>query len=244
MALIDKYTKEELEQIVKQSNSIKEVIDKLGYTTHSGGNNQTVKNRLIKYNIDFSHFSYQSKEKRNEANVFIKNSTASQNTLRRFYKKQQDVIYECAICGQQPFWNGKELTLILDHINGENHDNELNNLRWVCPNCNQQLETTGFKKIRVKSISKIEKKYYCIDCGKEICQGSTRCVECFNKHRRVIDRPSREELKEQIRYQSFVSLGKKYNVSDKAITKWCVAYNLPSKKKDINNYTNEQWELI
>ena len=99
MALVDKYTKEELEQIVKQSNSIKEVIDKLGYTTHSGRNSQTVKNRLIKYNIDFSHFSYQGREKRNEENVFIKNSTASQNTLRRFYKKQKNIAYECTICG-------------------------------------------------------------------------------------------------------------------------------------------------
>ena len=244
MALVDKYTRTELEQIVNQSNSLKEVIDKLGYTTHSGSNNQTVKNRLIKYNIDFSHFSFQNREKRNEENVFIKDSTASQNTLRRFYRKRKDVTYECAICGQQPFWNGKELTLILDHINGKNHDNEFENLRWVCPNCNQQLETTGFKKIRVESTNKIEKKYYCIDCGKEINQNSTRCIECFNKSRRVVDRPNREELKEQIRYQSFVSLGKKYNVSDKAIAKWCISYNLPSRKKDINNYTNEQWELV
>ncbi len=35
------------------------------------------------------------------------------------------------------------MTLILDHINGENHDDRLENLRWVCPNCNQQLPTTG-----------------------------------------------------------------------------------------------------
>ena len=242
MALIDKYTKEELIQIVQQSHSLKEVIDKLGYTTHSGSNNKTVKSRLEKYNIDISHFSFQSKEKRNLENVFIENSTASQSTLRRFYQKQDNIKYECSICGQEPFWQGKELTLILDHINGENHDNRLENLRWVCPNCNQQLETTGFKKMRVAK--KIEKKYYCIDCGTEINPTSKRCIECYNKSRRKIDRPSREELKAQIRYQSFVNLGKKYNVSDKAISKWCIAYNLPSRKKDINKYNNEEWELI
>ena len=38
---------------------------------------------------------------------------------------------------------GKALTLILDHINGRNHDDRLENLRWVCPNCNQQLDTTN-----------------------------------------------------------------------------------------------------
>lgn len=57
-ALIDNYSKEELEQIVQQSFSIKEVIDKLGYSTHSGSNNNTVKNRIEKYQIDISHFNY------------------------------------------------------------------------------------------------------------------------------------------------------------------------------------------
>lgn len=42
-------------------------------------------------------------------------------------------------------WNGKELTLILDHKNGINNDDRLENLHWVCPNYNQQLDTTGSK---------------------------------------------------------------------------------------------------
>ena len=46
MALIDSYSKEELEEITKNSNSIKEVVKKLGYSALSGNNNLTVKNRL------------------------------------------------------------------------------------------------------------------------------------------------------------------------------------------------------
>lgn len=244
MAIIDKYTKDELEQIVKQSASMKEVIGKLGYSTCSGNNNQTVKNRLQLYNIDYSHFTHPSPIKRNEENIFIKNSTASQQTLRRWYKKGEYSEYKCSICGQEPEWNGKELTLILDHINGHNHDHRLENLRWVCPNCNQQLETTGYKAMRTNNIQKIEKKYYCIDCGKEIGYGSQRCVECSNIASRIVERPSREELKSKIRYQSFSALGKEYNVSDNAIRKWCIAYNLPSKKKEINLFTNKEWELL
>ena len=157
-AIIDKYSKEELEQIVKQSNSIKEVIGKLGYQTSGGRNSETVKNKLNKYNIDISHFSYTKGIKRTEENIFIENSTASQQTLRRWYIKGQYTPYVCSICGQEPKWQGKELTLILDHINGSNHDDRLENLRWVCPNCNQQLETTGFKKMRVKKKSRNRKK--------------------------------------------------------------------------------------
>lgn len=47
-----------------------------------------------------------------------------------------------------------------------------------------------------------------------------------------------------IRTDSFVSIGKKYCVSDNAIRKWCKTYNLPSKKSEINNYSDEEWEKI
>ena len=41
-----------------------------------------------------------------------------------------------------------------------------------------------------------------------------------------------------------LSLGKKYGVADKTISKWCEYYNLPSKKKSIKSYTDDQWLLI
>ena len=124
---------------------MKEVIDKIGYSTHSGSNNVTVKKRLQHYGIDTSHFVFQKGTSRCAENVFIENSTASQKVLREWYINGNYSPYKCSICGQEPFWNGAKLTLILDHINGKNHDDRLENLRWVCPNCNQQLPTTGFR---------------------------------------------------------------------------------------------------
>ncbi len=38
-------------------------------------------------------------------------------------------------------WRGSKLSLILDHINGISNDNRLENLRFVCPNCNATLKT-------------------------------------------------------------------------------------------------------
>ena len=35
---------------------------------------------------------------------------------------------------------------MIDVLN--NKDDRLNNLRWVCPNCNSQLETTNGKNIK------------------------------------------------------------------------------------------------
>ena len=61
------------------------------------------------------------------------------------YIKGNYTPYKCSICGLEPFWNGKELTLTLDHINGINNDDRLENLRWVCPNCDRQLSTFSGK---------------------------------------------------------------------------------------------------
>lgn len=217
----------------------------MGYATHNGSNNRTVKSRIEKYNIDISHFtSVVNPIKRTEENVFIKNSTASQATLRRWFLKGEYIPYICSICGQEPIWQKKELTLILDHINGENHDDRLENLRWVCPNCNQQLDTTNGKNI--KNVRQV-KKYYCIDCGEEISKGATRCSNCENKRRTVpVDEMliTRKELKELIRTTPFTTIASNFNVSDNAVRKWCDKFNLPRKKSDINNYSDEEWFLL
>jgi DNA-directed RNA polymerase subunit RPC12/RpoP len=169
------------------------------------------------------------------------NSTASQASLRRLYKNGNFTAYECAICHQEPIWQGKELTLILDHINGINNDDRLENLRWVCPNCNQQLETTGSRNLKQKTFVK---KYFCQDCGIEISKTSVRCKTCSMKARAIpIEemRVTREELKDLIRHQSFVSIGKKYQVSDNTIRKWCSKLQLPQKKSDIQKYSDDDW---
>ena len=62
--------------------------------------------------------------------------------------------------------------------------------------------------------------------------------------KRKVDRPSREELKNLIRNKPFTQIGQFYSVSDNAIRKWCKAYNLPHKREDIKNISNEDWFKI
>lgn len=243
MALIDQYSKEELSEIVKSCFSLKQVISKLGYSTTGGNNSVTVKKRLQLWGIDTSHFTSTTPIKRNIDNIFIENSTASQQTLRRWYEQGEYTPYVCAICGQEPLWCGKPMTLILDHINGHNHDNRLENLRWVCPNCNIQLETTGYKTMRTEN--KPQKKYYCCDCGAEISRGAIRCRICSDKQKQFIVKSiDRNELKQLIRIQPFTKIGEQYGVSDNAIRKWCEKFSLPTKKKDIQKLTDEEWEKL
>ena len=253
MGLIDKYTTDELTDIVNNSYSLREVIYKLGYSTGSGSNNATLKKRLEKDGIDTSHFSHTKGTKRCPENIFIKDSSATQKVLRDYFFKGNYVPYKCSICGLEPIWQGKTLTLILDHINGHNKDDRLENLRWVCPNCNQQLDTTGtknFKNLRMekqKNIIKTQKSKKCIDCDKLISISADRCRDCYIKHKSnlsTLTNIDREKIKMLIRNYSFLRIGKMYGVSDNTIRKWCIKYNLPKKKTEINSYSDSEWELI
>ena len=89
-----------------------------------------------------------------------------------------------------------------------------------------------------------KKKYYCFDCGKEISKNAVRCSDCDRKYKKLINMNklpvTREELKTLIRTQSFTSIGLKYGVSDNAIRKWCINYNLPSKSREIKTYSDKE----
>lgn len=243
MALIDKYSKEELEQIVKQSNSWRDLSKRLGYNCNSSDLKNVLQKRITQYQIDTSHFTIVAPNtiKRTRENVFVENSTADQSVLRRFYSKEP-IEYKCSICGQLPIWNNKELTLILDHINGDNHDDRLENLRWVCPNCNIQLPTTNRRK------DSLTKKYYCIDCGAEVSTKNTlRCRVCQAKHQTISlnELPiTRDKLKELIRTTPFTQIGKQFSISDNMVRKWCDKFSLPRKVSEIQQYTDEEWSKI
>ena len=150
--VVNKYSEEELRQMTLASNSLRELIVKIGYVAPTGSTSKTVKKRLIKYGISTDHFGtkQECQKRRTFEDVFRQGSDVGQTTLRRWFHKISNIPYQCSICGLEPMWQGKALTLILDHINGINNDNRLENLRWVCPNCNQQLDTTGYKEMRVK----------------------------------------------------------------------------------------------
>lgn len=86
--------------------------------------------------------------------------------------------------------------------------------------------------------SRIRKVSYCKNCGKEITYGHNYCKTCADICFRKVERPDKMTLLKEIATTSFVAVGKKYGVSDKAITKWCAAYGLPTHKKELKELYN------
>jgi len=73
--------------------------------------------------------------------VFVENSTYARHHIKRRIISKNMIPYECFKCGNTGEWMGKPLPLILDHKNGVNNDNRLENLRFACSNCDSQLPT-------------------------------------------------------------------------------------------------------
>ena len=57
---------------------------------------------------------------------------------------------KCEECGIGNEYNGRPLSMHLDHIDGNHHNHVLNNLRILCPNCHSQTETHGSKKLKMR----------------------------------------------------------------------------------------------
>jgi 5-methylcytosine-specific restriction endonuclease McrA len=79
--------------------------------------------------------------------ILVKDSTYARHNLKRRLIEEKLLLYKCSCCGNVGEYNNKPLVLQLDHINGINNDNRLENLRFLCPNCHAQSDTYAAKNI-------------------------------------------------------------------------------------------------
>lgn len=237
-SLIKQYSKPELEKIVNRCQSWSEVIEALGYSSKTGSSHKRVKDYINRLGINHDHFKVVSR-KLSDEEIFCANSKAGHTTLRTRFKEGNYIPYVCDVCGMGPEWQGKPLTLILDHRNGIKNWNELSNLRWVCPNCNQQLETTGFKGYRYNEETGLKEKVK-IEKQKVFTQKELKKQEELKDKYGI----TRNKLKRDLRTKRFVKIGEKYGVSDNAIRKWCKTFALPYLASEIKGYTDAEWEKI
>lgn len=86
--------------------------------------------------------------------ILVENSYYQSNKLRIRLLKAGIKSYKCEVCNNS-VWNNKPIPLELDHINGINTDNRLENLRFICPNCHAQTDS-----YRGKNHGKASKKHH------------------------------------------------------------------------------------
>jgi len=198
-----------LKEVISESTTLSEVLNKLKLPTQ-GNNYKTIKKYIKLYNIDISHFKRNDITKpfniRKDINYYLREDfECSTSHLKKRLYEEGLKLHKCEICGQDENWYGKKMSLILDHINGKNNDNRLENLRIVCPNCNATLDThcRGFKGL----IDKKNRKGY-----------NSRI------NSRKVERPNLEIILNDVKILGYLGTGRKYGVSDNAIRKWIKCY--------------------
>jgi 5-methylcytosine-specific restriction endonuclease McrA len=148
--LIKKYSDEEIRNFLSESYSLWEFCKKIGYKNKSSRTYQVIKQNLSDRNICLKEYPHLYKKlgitsKKSNEDIFHKNSVYDRKDLKRKIIKEGILEYKCSMCGISE-WMNKPLSLQLDHINGINNDNRLENLRFLCPNCHTQTPTWGSKK--------------------------------------------------------------------------------------------------
>ena len=147
-----KLTKEEIESVISECTSFRQLVTRLGRSPN-GGNIAIMQRRCERMNIDVSMLLGQAwrkglpsiTPKRTPEQIFSDARTPNQcrvtgSTLRKALL-ETGVPYQCSECSTQGMWNGKPLTLHVDHIDGKYWNNTKENLRFICPNCHSQTPT-------------------------------------------------------------------------------------------------------
>lgn len=248
-----RYTEDQLREAVKVSFSISETLKRLGMAT-CGYAPVRLLHKIRSLNIDTSHFTSNTRlsartlmrGKSLDSILTVVNLPISAGSLKRRLFREGILENKCISCGLTS-WLNKNISLHLDHINGNNCDNRLENLRLLCPNCHSQTDTycgRNKKIFRGKALVSLvtvpehtkqqrvsprkERKKYACSCGKEKHKNSLLCAKCSALKQEKIVWPSNEELEKMLWESPTEKVAFALGVSDSAIGKRC--RNLGIKK--------------
>ena len=88
-------------------------------------------------------------------------------------------------------------------------------------------------------------KYYCPVCGIQVSEQGNMCPICAKKQNaKVQNRPPALELAGLVKKYGFTEVGKQFNVSGKAVAKWCQSYGIPHKRKEVIKWYNSQMGIV
>lgn len=146
-----KYSEAQLGEAVKQSTSMRQVLQRLDVAAY-GGNYDVLRKAIAHFGLDTSHFTGRAWNRgrrlppKRPIDAYLSNQVPIQShKLRNRLLREGLFEQRCSRC-ERTEWLGFPMPLELDHINGDNKDNRLANLRLLCPNCHALTPTYRNKK--------------------------------------------------------------------------------------------------
>jgi hypothetical protein len=232
------FSEPDLRAAIAQSLSWAGTLRLLGYEV-KGANYRTVQRWATTWGISSDHFDANAARRATRGAhakplevITVKNSTYQRGQLKDRLFAEGIKQRACELCGQGEIWNGRPMSLVLDHINGVSNDHRLENLQIVCPNCAATLDTHCGRNL--------PRERTCPGCGQAFAPTTIRhryCTQaCWGTvasrlklgvpqpHLRKVERPSYDQLLEDVRTMSFLAIGRKYGVTDNAVRKWIRSY--------------------
>jgi hypothetical protein len=151
---------EMLRAAVPGCRSIAEVIRALGLEP-SGPRHRVVRDEIQRLGLDNSHFLGQGHYFGMPGSQRLPPERVLVFRPEQHYRRDAAILRRalascgvperCAGCGTGPQWQGKPLTLEVDHVNGDFRDNRPENLRFLCPNCHATTNTYCRRKRATKA---------------------------------------------------------------------------------------------
>ena len=152
------WSETQLKNAVKNSKSYRNVIQLLGLRP-TGGNYDQVKKYIREYDLPTKHFTGKLWSKGLKIpfrpiidlkDILVKNSTYQSFKLKKRLFSVRLKEPKCEKCGWAQISVDGRLPLELDHINGDRHDNRIENLRILCPNCHSLQITHRVKNTKAR----------------------------------------------------------------------------------------------
>lgn len=152
---LHKYTEEQLREAVESSTSLRQVLLKLKVAPY-GGNYTVLQKAIDYYRLNTAHFSGQawSKGKSLPSKRSLEDYLENRQPIQSYNLKKRLLAegvfkHQCMKCNRTK-WNDQPIPLELDHIDGNNKNNRLENLHLLCPNCHA-LTPTYRSKNRIRA---------------------------------------------------------------------------------------------
>ncbi|MGZ9931158.1 HNH endonuclease signature motif containing protein [Streptomyces sp. NC-S4] len=140
----------ELRAAVPGATSYADLMRALGIEVNDV-NHRRLRRKVAQLELDVRHFTRRPWSRRTAATaepiapaaLTLHPEGSSRPKRSRLHQALQEVgvPYSCAGCGNPGEWQGRPLTLQIDHINGDWLDSRRENLRYLCPNCHALTDT-------------------------------------------------------------------------------------------------------